>query len=332
MAITTLDLSKWQVDDTGHISPLNTLIRVRVEEAVFYQGHATQNGDQLYVEDAIADIVFAPLDGNNPLPNKESNMTENNSELISALLKAQGEFPPIPMDSENKFYQGHKYASLQSILKTVIPVLNQNGLLLTHKTNTDIISMPVEQNGNIVFAPDQTGSQTPILAQSEKRIKVTVTCVLIHTSGQAMETSAGVVVEGKNIIQSIGIAITYLRRYTTSALLGLFTETDDDGNHFGSNKTTAKKSNAKKKPAVQFNKAAIDAVMEAGGYKAVNHANAILNLSQKLPEDIDAETAVIWHNVYRNHRGEGLEPPAAAKKADEHYLSVAESKYDELID
>jgi len=67
---------------------------------------------------------------------------------------------------------------------------------------------------------------------------VTIVTTLLHTSGQWIATDvrlpiAGTLEGGKvgaPTIQSIGGAITYGRRYGLSALLGVVTDDDDDGN------------------------------------------------------------------------------------------------------
>lgn len=67
--------------------------------------------------------------------------------------------------------------------------------------------------------------------QADGRIKVT--CHITHTGGHSESTSLHAAADdsgGKNQIQGIGSAATYLQRYTLLALTGLATgETDDDG-------------------------------------------------------------------------------------------------------
>lgn len=67
--------------------------------------------------------------------------------------------------------------------------------------------------------------------QGEGRIKVT--CYITHVDGHSESTSLHSPADdsgGKNAIQQIGSAVTYLQRYTLLALTGLATgETDDDG-------------------------------------------------------------------------------------------------------
>lgn len=62
--------------------------------------------------------------------------------------------------------------------------------------------------------------------------RIRVTCVLTHIGGHSESTSLMSRADdsgGKNSIQAIGSAVSYLQRYTLLAALGLATGTDDDG-------------------------------------------------------------------------------------------------------
>lgn len=69
------------------------------------------------------------------------------------------------------------------------------------------------------------------VAQADNRIKVT--CILTHEQGHSEQVSLNSAPDesgGKNSIQAIGSAITYLQRYTLFAATGLAAgESDDDG-------------------------------------------------------------------------------------------------------
>lgn len=129
---------------------------------------------------------------------KTSDKTES---LIAALLKARAAFPPITKDKTAKVptknggqYQ-YNYADLSSIIDGTKDALLANGLLLQHG---------MESNGHTVL-----------------------TCRLSHVTGQWQE-SAYPIHEGVDA-QQMGSAITYGRRYTACAMLGIVTEDDDDG-------------------------------------------------------------------------------------------------------
>ena len=73
------------------------------------------------------------------------------------------------------------------------------------------------------------------VAQSEGRIKVT--CILTHEQGHSDSVSLNSAADdsgGKNSIQAIGSAVTYLQRYTLFAATGLAAmDQDDDGKDTG---------------------------------------------------------------------------------------------------
>ena len=125
------------------------------------------------------------------------------NEIAAALAKAQMEIENASKDAKNPFY-GSKYADLATVLNVVRPVFSKNGIA--------IVQMPSTEGEN-----------------------VTVTTVLIHSSGQSIQSSisapGGKIEKGavKFDPQTIGSAITYLRRYALSAMAGIAQE-DDDGN------------------------------------------------------------------------------------------------------
>lgn len=96
-------------------------------------------------------------------------------------------------------------------------------LKTTYATFDDMLaaaSVPLGSNGfNIEFK------------QSQDSGTVTITARVTHSMGHSEETSLTTNVQkqsGINDLQSLGLTISYLKRYTMAALLGLSTE-DDDG-------------------------------------------------------------------------------------------------------
>jgi hypothetical protein len=127
--------------------------------------------------------------------------------LAVALVKAQGEFPSVPMDADNPYFKS-KYATLGSMIQTVKPILLKNGLA--------IIQMVC---GGVVMNTTQES--------------VGVRTMLVHESGQYIMDSATINIDagqGKNPAQVAGGYISYLRRYAYGAILGLYAEEDNDGN------------------------------------------------------------------------------------------------------
>ena len=60
---------------------------------------------------------------------------------------------------------------------------------------------------------------------------ITVTTLLMHSSGEWVETDPLTLKADKPTAQGAGSAITYGRRYALAAALGLASDEDDDGNH-----------------------------------------------------------------------------------------------------
>jgi hypothetical protein len=125
--------------------------------------------------------------------------SESINELATALSKAQGEFLPAQMDAVNPFLK-NKYADLGSVIKATKVACAKYGLAVVQPASTE--------DGN-----------------------VTVTTMLMHTSGQWLESAMTLPLnlENKNIAQSAGSIITYLRRYSLSAMLGIYADEDTDG-------------------------------------------------------------------------------------------------------
>lgn len=120
------------------------------------------------------------------------------NELAAALSKAQGEMQAAIKDKINPFFKS-SYADLGSVWDAARPVLSKYGLCIM-----------------------QTTEMTP---DGSKIIMVTT---LAHTSGQWVKSFLPLN-PAKNDSQGVGAAITYLRRYSLSAIVGVVCDEDDDG-------------------------------------------------------------------------------------------------------
>lgn len=136
--------------------------------------------------------------------------------LAPALVKAQAAMQAIGKDSTNPHFK-NKYASLDTIIETIRPILGAHGLALT---------------------------QTAEAVADGKALIVLTT--LVHTSGETLTGSAYVPI-AKQDAQGAGGALTYGRRYSLAALLCLATEEDDDGN--AASRPKAQPRAAKSEPA-----------------------------------------------------------------------------------
>lgn len=121
---------------------------------------------------------------------------ESLGKLAEALSKAQGQMKPAVKDSINPHFRSN-YAGLAACWAAIREPLSQNGLALTQFVNTN-----------------ETG--------------VEVATQLMHVSGEFIRSELWLPVAAKTP-QAYGSAITYARRYSLSALVGLSAE-DDDGN------------------------------------------------------------------------------------------------------
>ena len=119
------------------------------------------------------------------------------SAIAKALIKAQSEMGNAKKDTANNFLKS-KYADLNSIREVVLPVLNENGI--------------------VVLQPMTT-------IEGKNYIKT----VLLHESGQMIESLTEIIYSKQNDAQAQGSGITYARRYGLQSLVCVGAE-DDDGN------------------------------------------------------------------------------------------------------
>lgn len=119
----------------------------------------------------------------------------------AALARAQGQVKIALKDSDNPHLRS-KYADLGSVWAACREALTANGL--------SIIQMPVADE------PGYIGLET----------------IILHESGEFMANTARTPAKdpkGNETAQSVGSAITYLRRYALSSALGIVADEDDDG-------------------------------------------------------------------------------------------------------
>lgn len=122
--------------------------------------------------------------------------SENINELATALASAQGELEDAGRDKKG---YGYSYADLAQVLQLARPVLSKHGL--------SVVQMPHNEDGGIAL-----------------------TTRLCHTSGQWIEDTLVLPVEigkGMSTAQAIGSIITYGRRYSLTAMVGITQEDND---------------------------------------------------------------------------------------------------------
>ena len=130
--------------------------------------------------------------------------------LAKSLVGAQAEFGSVPKGSVNPFFKS-KYAGLPEVMGHVSPVLSKHSLAISQF---------------ITYAEDGTD---------------TLLTYLLHESGQYMAYSMKLHLP-KQDAQGQGSAVTYARRYSVLAVLGVVADEDDDGNKASATPKAAPKS------------------------------------------------------------------------------------------
>jgi len=119
-------------------------------------------------------------------------------DLFGALAKAQSEMNLASLSSENPYFKS-KYADLGEFIKATRPALTKNGLAVIQQI------LPNDDGQNILHT------------------------ILTHSTGQWIESKMRII-PPKTDIQTLGSYITYLRRYSYAALVGVVAaDEDDDG-------------------------------------------------------------------------------------------------------
>lgn len=126
--------------------------------------------------------------------------SESITKLATGLAKFNSEVSSISKDAKNPFFKSD-YVTLDKLIIATRELMQKNGL--------SILQMPLsKENGEI-------GIQT----------------ILIHESGEYIESEPLFMKPVKNDPQAAGSVITYLRRYSYQAILNLNTGEDDDANY-----------------------------------------------------------------------------------------------------
>jgi hypothetical protein len=142
--------------------------------------------------------------------------------VFKALANFQQECPVIHKGTQG---YGYSYADLPKILEVINPILRKHGLGFTQAINGNDIE-------TVVFHVESGETITSKTAIPQ-----------------------GVQLKGMNDFQVLGSAITYLRRYSISSLLGIVTDKDTDASG---------EQEAPKKPAIDTKRLskAIEAIAE----------------------------------------------------------------------
>lgn len=134
--------------------------------------------------------------------------------LAKALSKFQSEVKNPANSANNPFFKS-KYAPLNEILNDCRPLLSKHGL-------------------SVIQSPSGDG------------VDISITTMLLHESGEWIESDPLTLKAVKADPQGAGSCITYSRRYSLAAILGISSEDDDDGNVASHGKSEPDKKDAPK--------------------------------------------------------------------------------------
>jgi len=137
--------------------------------------------------------------------------SETTTKVQAAIVASQAAMQNPGTTTKNAFL-GNEYLPLPQLIDYARPILAEHGLAIL---------------------------QTP--TSHGERVGVTTT--IIHESGEWLRDSVSLPVEsrkGNTLAQVAGGVITYLRRYAYAAACGIAPDPDDDGNHGGDPKQSAK--------------------------------------------------------------------------------------------
>ena len=174
--------------------------------------------------------------------------------IATAFIKAQSEMSAPKKDNSNPFFKS-KYADLNSVLEAVMKPLHNNGIAVLQPT---------------------------VCIDGRNYVKT----ILLHESGEMLESFTEILYAKVNDAQGQGSGITYARRYGLQSLCGVGAD-DDDGN---------KASQPVKidLPRLETRLKSVNTVAELGTvYKAftIDEQKATKDLATELKEKLTNKTA-----------------------------------------
>ena len=225
------------------------------------------------------------------------NKSDSITNLAVALAKVQEVMPAAALNATNPFLK-NKYADLGSVIETAKPVIAAHGI--------SVAQFPVGESGSI-------GVET----------------IVMHESGEWISNTLSLEVtdeKGKSAAQVAGSIISYLRRYSYAAALGMYAGDDDDGSH--PSKQAPKKAAAPTTVTASqkmFKSEIKQAIVDKGLAENAFAAAGMLDHSN-LPLDVTTLIAIAWANNYRSAREDGKTTPEAAELANSAYTEYVNSK------
>ncbi|WP_239700319.1 ERF family protein [Mammaliicoccus sp. D-M17] len=162
------------------------------------------------------------------------NKSESIVEISKAMAKFQAEVKQPFKDANNPFFKS-KYVPLESVVESITSIAPQHGISFVQWASND-----------------DTG-------------RVGVSTMIMHTSGEYIEFDPVYMNADKNTAQGAGALISYLKRYSLSAVFGITSDQDDDGNHASGNTNKPKQSPKAKPEQIKDLQDKIKQAVEIGG-------------------------------------------------------------------
>lgn len=209
------------------------------------------------------------------IPKAQTFMSESIDQIAAALSAFQGSVkqPKLSKEVKVKTKTGSsytfKYADLSACAEAAAPSLKENGL-----------------------------------AVSQIICNWTLITLLTHKSGQWIKSELPISLQGQSVdYQALGSAITYIKRYSYCAILGIVADADDDANAACGNEAQIKDRGTANKQATQG----------AGFFSGAQLQEAIARLEQCKTK---ADATALWNEYSKSL-------PALCANGGEFYKRVA---------
>lgn len=162
-------------------------------------------------------------------------MTIRTSETIinlsKALVETQKELKQPLKDAKNPFFKS-EYVPLENVAEAITESATKHGLAFSQYATTT-----------------ETGN-------------VSVGTIVFHESGEFIEFPPLILKPENTKPQSIGSAITYAKRYSLSAVFGITSDKDDDGNKTNGNDEPQKQQQKRNQKQAQNDEPDVHAIVE----------------------------------------------------------------------
>ena len=159
--------------------------------------------------------------------------SESILKISKALIEFRKDVKQPMKDADNPYFKS-KYVPLENVVEAIDEVAPSKGLAFTQ------------------------------WALNDEQGRVGVATLLLHDSGEFIEYDPVFMNADKNTPQGAGSLITYLKRYTLSAIFGITSDEDDDGNQATGNKSKPKQ-DAGKLELVKMNADVLAKVLTSKG-------------------------------------------------------------------